>query len=356
MVDVAQLLKIRQSYLAAIEDGRFQDLPGPTYASGFVRSYGELLDLDVDDLVARYKAEESGAGGRTQLVFPTPEPEGRMPGAALLLIAVVLGGVAYGGWYYSSSTDRNLIDLLPEVPARWTAWLTGDDATDEAAQEAASTGLTAPVEETAPAGDAVADAGVGTVVDGTAAPTAPGTGDTAQGPSASGLEDGAAADVEAGTDRLSAVRMDTPSAAGDVGGPAGEEVAADPAAAGEEGAGEDAAPATVAGARDAVPPAGPAAAMAAPSEEATAPRIVLHATDMSWVQVRDSDGQLVMTRVLQPGERYEVPEGTGYRLDTGNAGALAVEVNGTRVESLGSDGEVRRDIRLEVDALTASAQ
>ena len=39
--DIADVLRIRQTYHKAIEDGRFTELPGQTYAIGFVRAYAE---------------------------------------------------------------------------------------------------------------------------------------------------------------------------------------------------------------------------------------------------------------------------------------------------------------------------
>ncbi|MBC8159418.1 MAG: helix-turn-helix domain-containing protein, partial [Alphaproteobacteria bacterium] len=36
--DVSAVLRIRYPYLEAIEDGRYDDLPGPSYAVGFVRT------------------------------------------------------------------------------------------------------------------------------------------------------------------------------------------------------------------------------------------------------------------------------------------------------------------------------
>ena len=47
---VANQLRIRLSYLEAIEEGRFRDLPGTTYAVGFVRSYADYLGLDGADI------------------------------------------------------------------------------------------------------------------------------------------------------------------------------------------------------------------------------------------------------------------------------------------------------------------
>ena len=36
--DLAQSLRIRRVYLAALEEGRVRDLPAPAYAVGFVRT------------------------------------------------------------------------------------------------------------------------------------------------------------------------------------------------------------------------------------------------------------------------------------------------------------------------------
>ena len=43
---VAEMLRIQHSYLQAIEEGEIDQLPGPTYAVGFVRAYAEYLGLE----------------------------------------------------------------------------------------------------------------------------------------------------------------------------------------------------------------------------------------------------------------------------------------------------------------------
>src|SRR5689334_3126533 len=85
LADVAAALRIRHAYLQAIEDGRFKDLPGATYAAGFLRTYAEFLDIDPQEVVRRFKDEVSGAMPRTELYLPRPVPEGRAPGGAVLL-------------------------------------------------------------------------------------------------------------------------------------------------------------------------------------------------------------------------------------------------------------------------------
>ncbi len=344
--DIAETLRIRRIFIEAMEDGRFGDLPGATYAHGFVRSYAELLELDAEDLVRRFKDEMSGFNKATQLVFPTPPPEGRMPGAAFLLIAVILAGLAYGSWYYASSTDRQLVDLLPDLPERWTAWLS-DDPADAAPPE---DGPTEPRHQPSVARAEPAPVEPVDIDPDPSPASAEPTADAVEAPAAvvHRAEPGATA-PEAGA--AEPVTADLDPAVTDP-------VTPDPEAA-EALDGRE--PMTVASAPPAVdaeaeqPPRPPEAGLRAEAAEGDG-RVIIHATDMSWVQVRDQNGRLVMTRVLQPGDAYEVPDGSGLRLDTGNAGALSIEVDGSRVPSLGRDGEVVRDVSLDAGALMRRVQ
>lgn len=46
--ECAAATRIRERYLIAIEDGRFESLPDPAYVSGFVRAYAAHLGVKVD--------------------------------------------------------------------------------------------------------------------------------------------------------------------------------------------------------------------------------------------------------------------------------------------------------------------
>ena len=87
---VSDILRIRYVHLRAIEEGQLSELPGQTYALGFVRTYAEYLGLDARSLVEQYKEELSGIPRSTQLVFPTPKPQGKIPGGALVLVSLLL--------------------------------------------------------------------------------------------------------------------------------------------------------------------------------------------------------------------------------------------------------------------------
>ena len=49
--------KIRIRFLEAIEDGRFEELPGEIYARGFIRNYAAYLGLDSDVIEAQWRIE-----------------------------------------------------------------------------------------------------------------------------------------------------------------------------------------------------------------------------------------------------------------------------------------------------------
>ncbi|HKS88501.1 MAG TPA: DUF4115 domain-containing protein, partial [Stellaceae bacterium] len=57
-------------------------------------------------------------------------------------------------------------------------------------------------------------------------------------------------------------------------------------------------------------------------------------------------------RVLRAGESYHVPR-AGLLLRTGNAGALAITVDGKPAPAIGHIGTLRRSVALDPEALLA---
>lgn len=51
--DVAEKIKIHVKYLAAIEDGKDAELPGPVYKELFLKSYCDFLGISIDELLLR---------------------------------------------------------------------------------------------------------------------------------------------------------------------------------------------------------------------------------------------------------------------------------------------------------------
>jgi cytoskeleton protein RodZ len=140
---VAEVLHIRYNYLVAIEDGRYEDLPGQAYAIGFVRAYADHLGLDGDEIVRRYKEESSGLKTRAVFEFPLPAPDSGVPSGALILVAIVMGMVVYGVWYAVAGSDRGAVQVIQEVPARLAALLNPNPALPPAPVAAPDAGAVA---------------------------------------------------------------------------------------------------------------------------------------------------------------------------------------------------------------------
>src|SRR5436190_9432281 len=87
--DVAAALKIKPGYLAALEAGRPDLLPGPAYAIGFVRAYGDHLGLDGGEILRRFKAESAVLDTKPDLAFPMPLGERSIPGGKMLMVALI---------------------------------------------------------------------------------------------------------------------------------------------------------------------------------------------------------------------------------------------------------------------------
>jgi cytoskeleton protein RodZ len=122
--DIAQLansLRIRQSYLEAIESGRISDLPGTTYALGFVRAYASALGVPAEDAAKRFRAEAEQVHGRPALRFPAPVPRQGVPAGALILLGGVILAGAYGGWYWVTEHRATPVEVVPPIPDRLAA-------------------------------------------------------------------------------------------------------------------------------------------------------------------------------------------------------------------------------------------
>lgn len=113
--DVATALRIRLIYLEALEEGRFEDLPGMTYAVGFLRSYSEYLNLDPDQMISRLKGETASGIAQKDLTFPMPPKEGGKPKPWLILAVLVIAGLAYGGWHVYSTEGQIATNLVSDV-------------------------------------------------------------------------------------------------------------------------------------------------------------------------------------------------------------------------------------------------
>ena len=80
--------------------------------------------------------------------------------------------------------------------------------------------------------------------------------------------------------------------------------------------------------------------------------LVLKAFGNSWVEIEDLNGNILMTRLMRPGETYIVPNIKGLTFNTGNAGALSLSRGDILLPSLGDVGEIIKARPLNIKAFT----
>jgi len=360
LVAVSRVLRIRGIYLKAIEDGRYGDLPGPTYAVGFVRAYAEHLGLDSDEVIRRFKNEVSEINGTAELHFPSPRSESGTPKWAVLVGGAVFAFLAYGVWYVNSNRDDVVAEFVTSVPERLGQLLSSDDEMDERAKmEGGSIGFqdsAKPLPRLSVAATAASDQPGGApqtdVASSLGEPASDGVPRLASEQDAERVikaRPNAAPDAQI----TEAMPTSTP-------GPSSgtSPVATTPGQVADEPTGPMVNPVVAAvgpGSEAGVSPegGGPAGTSFGDPEDA---RIVLRAKAESWIQVRDEpNDRVLLARLLRPGDEYRVPNRSGLNLWTGNAGGLEILVDGEPAPSIGETGAVRRRVVLEVEPLLAGA-
>ncbi len=364
---VANILRIRYVFLEAIERGDFASLPGDTYAYGFVRTYAGYLNLDKDEIVRQFKQEVQNYGDRKQLVFPTPVPESKTPGLAILLTSIVLLGVAYGGWTAISRFDVDISEWVPFL---------SEKKVDTTVEEVSATGgdavVPAPLENVAET-DAAVENSVTSVDSATT--------DNSQEAEISNTEEAVTnvvSDVQSQgaqetTETISTaiipevVTAETQSQEVpevpevSLTGNAEQGDAAVSEIANGDLTAEDSPTEAVSETDNALTETSVAAVTPPPppepevfGDEVEASPISIHAERDTWMHIVNGSGEAIFSRVLRAGSVYNVPNRDDLVMATGNAGGITIKLNGNDLPKLGALGAVRRDIILSEEGLLES--
>lgn len=115
--EIADVTKISIRYLEALEQDRFDVLPAPVFAKGFLREYARYVGLDIDEVVNSYltaqaalEPEEEPSRKKTTVRGGALE---RTSGLLLTLAVIVLLGIIAGLVYYM---ERSRTANEPEPP------------------------------------------------------------------------------------------------------------------------------------------------------------------------------------------------------------------------------------------------
>lgn len=326
LLDVQRELRIRASYIAAIENSDPSAFETPGFIAGYVRSYARYLGMNPDEAFATF-CEESGfstAHGMSAEASSVRKPEAiakpagqdpfssssmaftpvqesilsriepRAIGSSLVLVALI-AAIGYGGWSVLNEIQRVTLAPVEQKPV-----VLSDLDPVTAAQEGAAS------EESE---DIVASAGV-------FAPPSDAL-DRLYRPQA--------LDVPVLVARDAPISQLDPNANG-VFTPTAPTLAA-------------------------IQP--PAQTPVAPKVVADdAPEIVLMAVRPAWVRVRAADGTVIFEKILDAGEEYVLPTTEEPpTLRAGMSGSVYFKLNGELFGPAGSGTNTVRDLALDTGAL-----
>jgi cytoskeletal protein RodZ len=305
LLDVQRELKIKASYIAAIENADVSAFETPGFVAGYVRSYARYLGMEPDEAFARFCREakfevahgmSAAASGpvvkpvramseprdpfvqatfvpRAESLFARVEPGA--VGSFAVLIALI-GALGYGGWSVLQEVQRVQLAPVNEAPAV--------------------------VAEIDPLGN---------------------------------VKQGASVDLPARAQALDVpvmVPRDGPIAAITPGEAAPQPTVIDQAVA--EAAGDD-------------------VQVVADAE----PVVEVLAVRPSWVRVSAEDGTVLFEKILDAGERYTVPAlAQAPVLRAGNSGSIYFTVNGKTYGPASSGNQVVKNLSLDMASLTVDFQ
>lgn len=120
--EVSERLHIRTRYISAIEEGRYDLMPGKVYARGYVHSYAEFLGLDAEQIVAQCFSNEA------PMAAPLPPSTRHSPTARLsnshwrgyaMLAVGVLAALLFisqvGGLFASNPNEQTSVAEVPDA-------------------------------------------------------------------------------------------------------------------------------------------------------------------------------------------------------------------------------------------------
>lgn len=121
--DIASRTRIPMRHLEAMEAGKFETLPGRTYAIGFGKAYARAVELPEDEIAQQIRESLGGVSGaptREVTQFDLDEPS-KVPSARLALLAAVTGAVillaGFGIWRSYLFPAANVEELAQAADA-----------------------------------------------------------------------------------------------------------------------------------------------------------------------------------------------------------------------------------------------
>ena len=394
IAEVAQLLRISKHYLKDIEAGSFDQLPGPAYVSGYLRSYARVVGLDAVALTNRYRELLNGETAAIHYKFPVDSQHPQRSGAMVASIIVMFAIVGYGGWYAMGKPDltgwtgndeavvaNNVVEEAASKGGTPAAIISADSGLDvadvdaftgaletdrETGADVASTSLVEDDAQAVRAEGGTADLAATATTDSPAVAETglsadPGSVDLADATQTDSGQTDSGQTVSDQTD--GAINLQADAALQSSQTPVTQTASlaeSDPAApTSSTGSAEDTPavadasavlPNTITPAQDLDSESSLSGVAYAGQPDMTT-EITIRATGTSWVEIIRNNGEEVMTRLMRDGDIFTIDGRERLYLSTGNAGGIELVFSDGLTKSVGEKGEILRDLPLDAERL-----
>ncbi len=97
--EIAEVTKISIRYLEALEQDRFDVLPAPVFAKGFLKEYARYVGLDPDDVINSYLTTQQASDGAEDeepvVVATGSRSSATLMGTGIVLLLAVVAGLIF---------------------------------------------------------------------------------------------------------------------------------------------------------------------------------------------------------------------------------------------------------------------
>lgn len=111
-----QALHIRAIYLEALEDGRFEALPGHAYAKGYLQSYAAFLQLDKDEILRRFEQVEAAL--KKNFYLPQSISREKKPTNAMLWGGPAAAAIVFIIWILANNGAKMSVSVVDAIPEK----------------------------------------------------------------------------------------------------------------------------------------------------------------------------------------------------------------------------------------------
>ena len=320
---ISSLLRIRHDYLKAIENGTPDDIPGTTYAIGFIKSYSNYLGIDPEGYINSFKTKAQNQEFKNSNVFPSPAPEGKIPSVMVIFTTILItGGIVliWDNLQKTSTYFSNQHDVIKRQTSKIT--VVGE-------QENQNSDSKSFPQKKAP-GEKSLQHGKKIVVSAT---TPDNSLKTKQYKSAKLIEKKGIepTDLQSETTKRTKKKsLETASI-----NSSSQRETTDQF--------QEKAKKTVVDVKR-------LKVLNAPSVAALS-TFTIQATADSWIQIKALNSNILVSRILKTHETYNVPNRNDLLLSTGNIGALVIRINGKEIPKYAGSMRVAKDIALTKENL-----